>query len=85
MNQIREILADDFPDAIVLDGFDEALIGISTDGRAVYDYDLMLAAVARGGGGEDAADVLSYGVLRVLDYLSADEQAHAPVVIHLHG
>jgi hypothetical protein len=36
------------------------------------------------GGGEDAAEVLSYGVLRVMDNLSDDEQPFAPVVVHLH-
>jgi hypothetical protein len=33
------------PDAIAIDGFDDALIGVSVDGRLVYDKDIMVKMV----------------------------------------
>lgn len=39
--KIRKLLGDADVDAIVLDGFNDALIGMSHDGRLVYDINVM--------------------------------------------
>lgn len=39
---IRRYLADNFPDTLLADGFDSAIIGVTHDGRAVYDINTMI-------------------------------------------
>lgn len=39
---MRDKIADINPEAIVLDGFDDAIIGISECGRVIYNIDKMI-------------------------------------------
>lgn len=39
---IRNYLSENFPDTLIADGFDDAIIGVAHDGRAVYDINAML-------------------------------------------
>jgi hypothetical protein len=56
------------PDAIVWDGFDNAIVGISHDGRIVYDLDYMRTILVNRDGMSllDADEYLSYNVLNVM-------------------
>ena len=68
-------------DTIVFDNpsFDNAIIGITTNGQAVYDYDKMVDELMKDDGisEQDAIDWIEYNTLRAIPY--AGEMA--PVVI----
>jgi hypothetical protein len=61
--RIREIN----PEAVLWDGLDEAIIGISTDGKAVYDIDMMCSIIWRDNKNhitpEEAAEWVDYNIL----------------------
>ena len=59
--------------------YDGALLGVSTDGRAVYDYDRMVQSLMTSEDmtEEEAADFISYNTIRSLDYVEG-----APVVVY---
>ena len=69
-------------DAIVMPDFDNALIGVSTDGNAIYDYYKMLEILINRDGmtEEEAADYISYNTLRALPYAGEKK----PIVIYLN-
>lgn len=71
-----------FDEVIVFDNFsyDTALLGVSHDGRAVYDYDLMVEWLCREEGFslEDAIEWIDYNTIRALPY--AGEQS--PIVLY---
>lgn len=60
--------------------YDDALIAVTDDGRAVYDYDLMVKWLMDEEGWDemDAIEWIEYNTIRALPYMG-DE---APVIIH---
>ena len=60
-----EIIDQADPEAIVWDGFDEAIIGRDNRGRLVYDIDLMVETLTREDemSEEEAIEFLDYNVL----------------------
>lgn len=60
--------------------YDDALIGVTEDGRAVYDYDKMIEWLMdkEGWTYNMAMDWVNYNTLRALPYMGAD----APIVIY---
>ena len=66
--------------------YDDALIGVTDDGRAVYDYERMVewligARAIRASDftlSEDAAEWVCYNTLRAIPYMGED----APIVIN---
>ena len=60
--------------------YDNALIGVSEDGRAVYDFDKMVEWLQANEGftAEDAIEWIEYNTIRALPY--AGEKA--PIVIY---
>lgn len=50
--------------------YDDAIIGVSTDGNVIYDYDLMVQSLAEKDGItlEEAADFVEYNTIRSLGY-----------------
>ena len=79
---VRDVLCDMGAEEAALfenPNFDAAIIGVTEDGRAVYDYDLMLQLLCMEDGmtEEDAADFLSYNTIRSIPYAGE----HAPVVM----
>ena len=80
----REELADlGYENHIVFDNpdFDGAIIGVSTDGRVVYDYDLMIEHLVSvdNMSAEEAADFIDYNTLRMIPYIGEG----APIVVNL--
>lgn len=55
------------------DSYDTALIGVTDDGQAVYDYDLMVEWLVkrRKMTYEDAAEWIDYNTVRALPYMGA--------------
>ena len=60
--------------------YDDALIGVTEDGRAVYNYELMVEWLMNEEGWTDneAVEWIEYNTLRALPYMGDD----APIVIY---
>lgn len=60
--------------------YDDALIGVTEDGRAVYDYDKMVEWLVENEdfSYDEAVDWVCYNTLRALPYMGAD----APIVMY---
>ena len=79
----KELLLDNgYEDVIVFENFsyDDALIGVSHDNRAVYDYDKMIEWLVFNEGFEpsEAIEWIDYNTLRALPYGGPD----APIVVY---
>ena len=78
--QLREELPED---ALVFDNpaFDHAIIGITIDGRVVYDYHIMIMELANdeGWSGEDATDWVEYNTIRSIQYAGPN----APIIMYI--
>jgi hypothetical protein len=68
-------------DAVVFDNpeFDAAIIGVSEDGRAIYDYNKMVAHLMETDGMSEleAVEFIDYNTLRAIPYAGE----HAPIVM----
>lgn len=78
-----ERLADaGYEDVVILDNFsyDDALIGITTDNRAVYDFEAMVEwlMVTEGWSLEDAVEWIEYNTIRALPYMGPE----GPVIFY---
>lgn len=73
---------DGYEDTILLDNYsyDTALIGVTEDGRAVYDYELMVQWLMKEEGWDeiDAVEWIEYNTIRALAYMGDA----APIIIH---
>lgn len=76
----REKLAmNGYEDVIVFEGpdYDKALVAVTEDNRAVYDYNKMIQCLEdEGMSQEEAMDFISYNTIRALDYCE-----NPPVII----
>ena len=86
---MREALADEgYEDTVVFENpsYDTAIIGVSYDGRAIYDYELMITWLMneQGWNRDSAVEWIDYNTLRALDYYNStsDEQADGPIVMY---
>ena len=70
-----------YEDAVVFENpdYDSAIIGVSTDGRAVYSYNLIIEhlVMTDGMSVEDAAEFIDFNTIRALDYIE-----NAPIVVY---
>jgi hypothetical protein len=78
----RELLLDNgYNDIIIFDNpsFDGAMIGVSSNDRAVYDYDKMVAVAMEQEGWtqEEAIDWIEFNILRSLPYIE-----NAPIIVY---
>ena len=71
-----------YEDVIILDNYsyDDALIGVSEDGRAVYDFDKMVEQLVTTDGFsvDEAIEWIEYNTIRALPY--AGEKA--PIIMY---
>jgi hypothetical protein len=71
-----------YEDVVIFDNpsFDAALIGVSEDNRAIYDYDKMVTwlAVTWAISLEEAVEFIEYNTIRALPYVGAG----APIIFH---
>ena len=79
----RQVLVDlGYEEAVIFDNpdYDAAIIGISSDDRVIYDYDLMIECLMldEGMSMEDAIDFIDYNTLRALPYSGSD----GPIVMY---
>lgn len=75
---IREILPEG---AIILDNsaFDNSIIGVTLDGRLIYDYDKMIEELIEDDGisFDEAMEWIDYNTIRALPYAGSG----APIII----
>lgn len=82
MNQlIRDALCEmGHEEAVVFDGpdFDEAIIGVTEEGRVVYDFDMMVHClrIKEGMSEIEAIEFIEYNSIRALPYVE-----NAPIVM----
>ena len=60
--------------------YDNALIGVSNDGRAVYDYEKMIECLMdkEGWTDEESVEWIEYNTYRALPYMGTD----APIIVY---
>lgn len=70
-----------YEDAVIFDNpsYDDALVGVSEDGRAIYDYDKMIICLYVDGfiSIEEAIEFIEYNTIRALPYVE-----NAPIILH---
>lgn len=66
---------------VMLDGeaYDDALIGVDTENRAIYDYDRMVEGLVLIDGmtEDEAIEWIDYNVIRSLPYVT-----NAPIIVY---
>lgn len=71
-----------YEDVVILSNYsyDDALVGVTEDGRAVYDYEKMITWLMKTEGwtAEEAEDWVNYNTIRALPYLGPD----APLIMY---
>ena len=80
----REKLLDaGWEDVVIFENYsyDDALIGVTEDGRAVYAYDKMVDWLMKEESWteDEAVDWIEYNTIRALPYMGAD----APIVMYM--
>lgn len=82
MTNREKLIAAGHEDAIVLENpaYDEAIEGISEDGRVIYNYEQMVFCLVDDEGmtEEEAADFISYNTVRALPYMGPK----APIILY---
>ena len=82
-NKAEDILLDNgYEDVLIFANYsyDDALIGISDDNRAIYDYNLMVEWLTTNEGftEEEAMEWIDYNTLRSLPYMGSG----APIIMY---
>lgn len=65
---------------LVNESYDDALIGVSEDGRAIYDFDRMVDWLIEKYGWSDVESIewIEFNTLRALPYVGSD----APIIMY---
>ena len=82
MNAEERLLEYGYEDVkyLVNEGYDDALIGVSEDGRAIYDFEKMVDWLVDkyGWTDEEAVEWIEYNTIRALSYFGED----APIIMY---
>lgn len=81
---IREHLVEELDLDVVMfenPAFDKSIIGVTTDGRIVYSFELMIKELMQDDNMSevDATEFIDYNTIRALNYIEADVR---PVIVH---
>lgn len=70
-----------YPESIKLDGFDNCIVGVDTDGRYIYSMFRMVEQLmtADGMDEDEAYDYISYNTIRALPYAGDG----APIIVDI--
>lgn len=82
-NKSEDILLDNgYEDIVIFENYsyDDALIGVSNDNRAIYDYNLMVEWLITNEDftEEEAVEWIDYNTIRSLSYVGSD----APIIMY---
>ncbi len=82
MTAAERLLEDGYEDVVIFAdySYDDALIGVTSDNRAVYDYEKMVLWLPKteGWSEDEAIEWIEYNTFRALPYGGAA----APVIMH---
>lgn len=82
MTAAERILYAGFDDVVILQdySYDDALVGVTEDGRAVYDFEKMVEWLVKTEGFTDleAVEWIEYNTIRALPYFGD----RAPIIMH---
>lgn len=82
MTAAEKILDAGYENVVLLENYsyDDALIGVTEDGRAVYDFDKMVAWLVKNEGFDemDAVEWIEYNTIRALPYAGDN----APLIMY---
>ena len=82
-NEIRDFIAEEHEEAVVFNvpSYDNAIVGLSDDGRIIYDYDLMIKELTNDTAltEDEAIQYIDYNTLRTLPYI---EEQVRPIILH---
>ena len=82
MNAEERLLEAGYEDVLYLVNYsyDDALIGVSEDGRAIYDYEKMIAWLMNEEGWSEieAVEWIEHNTMRAIPYMGAD----APIIMY---
>jgi hypothetical protein len=82
MTAAEKILAAGYEDVMIFENYsyDDALIGVTEDGRAVYDFDKMVRWLVETEDftDEEAIEWIEYNTIRALPYMGDD----APIIMY---
>ena len=86
MTAAEKIEAAGFDDVIIFEGYsyDDALIGVTEDGRAVYDYDKMVDWLVQHTGWdlEEATEWIEYNTIGALSQFWTEDGYRGPVIMY---
>ena len=81
-NEIRDFIAEEHEEAVIFNvpSYDNAIVGISDDGRIIYDYDLMVKELTNDTAltEDEAIQYIDYNTIRTLPYI---EEAVRPIIL----
>ena len=82
MSNVDKLLNNGFGDAIILfanPSYEGALVGVSDDGRAIYDFNLMVKSLCEEDGIDEieAIEFIEYNTIRSLPY-----QENPPIIMY---
>lgn len=82
MTAAERILAAGYEDVVIFENYsyDDALIGVTEDGRAVYDFDRMVRWLVETEDftAEEAIEWIEYNTIRALPYMGDN----APIIMY---
>ena len=62
---------------------DKCIIGIDTNGRAVYSFEKMIQSLMENGMDDmDAIEWIEYNTIRALPYIDNQTDGHAPIIMY---
>lgn len=86
MSAEERVLDAGFEDVLLLKDFsyDDALIGVTEDGRAVYDYEKMVEWLmeAEGWSYDDSIDWIEYNTIGALAQFWTEDGYRGPIIMH---
>lgn len=84
MNIEERLLDSGFEDIVYFPDYEEeCIIGIDTNGRAVYSFEKMIRSLMKDGMDDiDAIEWIEYNTIRSLPYIDSATDGHAPIVMY---
>ena len=81
--ELRDYIAEEHEEAVVFNvpSYDNAIVGLSDDGRVIYDYDLMVKELTNDTAltEDEAIQFLDYNTIRTLPYI---EETVRPIILY---
>lgn len=82
-NELRDYISEEHEEAVVFNvpSYDNAIVGLSDDGRIIYDYDLMIKELTNDTAltEDEAIQYIDYNTIRTLPYI---EEQVRPIILY---